>query len=320
MGRRFRSRDAFAAWALFAAFAGVPDPARGQEGAKPPEGPITRVVEVVKEGSDRPAGGVLVEARGLPAGRVEVRTGEDGLARFEKVPRRGITFVARMPGFLCGWHEPGRWWWRMPKEDEDPDGDGVTRMRLVLRPGTVVEGRVVTAPGGRPIVGAVVEAWEEAHATDIWTLDGAPIWSATTGADGRFRTTEHWPAERKGPPFDRLVSAVVTARAPGRIHETAEVWPNDSGRQAPLEFRLHPSGTIRGVVTDPDGRPAAGAVVYGVPPGNPGATSKGRGDQDYPDGHPRVVKAVTDASGSYELGEAFPGTKYTLYAEAHGRP
>lgn len=154
------------------------------------EAPLTRIVEVVHDANDAPVAGATVEAWGLPGGTVEKRTGADGIVRFENMPRKGVVFVARKPGYCCDWHEPGAWSWAPPPEDRDPDGDGITRTRLALEAGTVVQGHVRAKDGETPIAGAVVEAREVAHATDLRTLQGAPLWTAATDAEGRFRTAE----------------------------------------------------------------------------------------------------------------------------------
>ena len=90
-------------------------PARADDPAR-----LTRIVEVVS--ANAPVEGAVVEAWGLPGGPVRKRTGKDGVARFETMPRKGVVYVARKSGFACGWHEPGRWWWTMPEEDDDPTG------------------------------------------------------------------------------------------------------------------------------------------------------------------------------------------------------
>ena len=277
-----------------------------------PTTPVSRIVRVLRVPDGTPVEGASVEAWGAPGGTVVRRTGADGTARFGGVPRNDVVFVARLPGFRCGWHEPGRWWWSVPEEDGDPDGDGVTRMTLALVPGTVVEGRVQTKKG-RPIEGAVIEARVVAHATDLWTLRGAPLWTATTDEEGRFRTSEHWP--KLDGEDHKLVSAIVTARGPGWIHEKTEVWPGDAGKQEPLTFRLLPAGEIHGVVTGGDAKPAAGALVLAYPPDFWAFAPDERNDRDTSETHPREMHVRADERGGYSLSEAFPGVKYRIFAE-----
>jgi len=282
-------------------------------------GRLTRVVEVVSGTDQTPVVGAVVEAWGLPRGPSRKRTGEDGIVRFEEMPRKGVVYVARRPGSRCAWHEPGRWWWTQPEEDADPDGDGVTRMTLVLGPGSVVRGTVRAKSGGAPIAGVMVEAREVAHATDLWTLEGAPIWTATTDAEGRFETTEHWPPVPEGEKraaSGRLVSAIVVAHAAGWISEQIEVWPDDAGSQDPLSFELHPAIEIRGTVTRTDGEPAGGAVVHAYPVDfwafSPGRSST----RDTRRTHPREMRVRADADGRYAFREALPGAHYRVFAEA----
>ncbi|MHC4134091.1 MAG: carboxypeptidase regulatory-like domain-containing protein [Planctomycetota bacterium] len=278
--------------------------------------PLTRMVEVVRGADGAPVAGAAVEAWGLPGGTVEKRTGADGIARFERTPRKGVVYVARKPGFRCGWHEPGRWWWSMPEEDEDPDKDGITRIRLALEAGTVVQGRVLAKDGAVPVAGAVVEAREAAHATDLWTLEGAPLWTATTDAEGRFKTTEHWPVAPRGKKDRKFVSAVLVARVAGWISERAEIWPADAGRQPALTFELLPAARVHGAVTGADGQPAAGALVHAYPPDFWAFAPGRRGDRDTENTHPRQMHVRADAGGIYSFPEAYPGVRYRVFAEA----
>jgi len=298
---------AFAALMLFGAAVLL-----AQEVAPEPTPTISRIVRVVRASDETPVEGARVEAWGGPRGTIVKHTGADGTVRFDGVPREDIVFVARLSGFLCGWHEPGRWWWTVPEEDRDPDGDGVTRMKLGLVTGTIVEGRVLTKKG-LPIEGAVVEAHEDAHATDQWILQGAPLWTAATDEKGRFRTSEHWP--KLDGKDHKLVSAVVTARGSGWIHEKTEIWPGDAGKQPSLTFRLLPAGEIHGVVTGADDKPAAGALVHAYPPDFWAFAPKLRTRRDTARTHPREMHVRTDARGVYSLPEAFPGVKYHLFAE-----
>lgn len=259
---------------------------------------ITRVVEV-RDGPDGPpAADVVVEAWGLPGGTRTIRTGADGTARFESVPRRGVVFVARRPGSACAWHEPGQWAWVVPEEDRDPDGDGVTRIPLVLgKDGTAVEGRVLT-PEGEPVGGAVVRAFVRPAGADLPVLRIAPLWTATADAEGRFRTTEHWPRRAAEPV--RSLEAVVVATAPARIRDERRIRARDAGRQKPLELRLAPAAEIRGTVVRSGGSPAAGAAVR--------AYRTEGGSREFTD-------TRADESGAFSFSEIRPGTVYRVFAE-----
>lgn len=296
-----------------AALLAAPRAATAQDDGEDPDAPVlehvARVVEVVREPGGETAADVVVEAWGLPGGPLVRRTGQDGTVRFDDMPREGIVFVARAEGHVCGWHEPGRWWWMMPEEDTDPDGDGVTRMRLELRPGSEVTGRVLTADGA-PLPDAEVVAYEHPHGTDVWYLDGAPLWTARTDANGAFRTRSGWHVAADGP-LAESVSARVVASAKGRIHEETGILPRDAGHQDPLLFRLRPASTIRGVVTDRDGSAVPRAVVHAYPSDHPLWTRDGGARRT----NARQLTVRADRDGRYELAEAYPGTPYRLFAE-----
>jgi len=260
---------------------------------------LTRVVEVLFADGEKPAAGVVVEAWGAPGGTVRRETGADGTVRFEKMPATGVVYVARKAGYRCGWHQPGAWSWAPDPEDDDPDGDGITRFTLLLATGSTLRGRVVAKEDGRPIAGAAVEARETAHATDRDMLAGAPLWTATTDADGHFETSEHWPATAEA---DDTVGALILARAEGRISAAVEVCPSDAGPRAPLGFELGKAATIRGIVTWSGGERAARVVVYASP--------------DDSEGDGESLRALADAEGNYSFLEAEPGVAYRVYAEA----
>lgn len=296
-----------AAIVVVVALASLRAAADEDEVAKKPKSPLTRVVRIVRAEDEAAFAGVHVQAYGLPGGTVTKRTGDDGTVRFEKVPRKGVTFVARHDGRYCGWHEPGRWWWSMPEEDDDPDGDGVTSMTLALVQGATCEGRVVAFDDGSPVPGAVVEAREEATATDVWYLADVPIWTATTGADGGFRTDQDRP--RGGGGESKYLVVRLTARAPGWISETLD------RKRAPAKFRLRRAATLRGVVVGPDGKPAAGVDVNAYP-SDFGAFSASPDDARHDENeHPRAQHVKTDERGRYEMPELPLGTKFFVYAE-----
>jgi len=280
-------------------------PPRGQAGDDEPARPITRVVRALGE-DGAPLKGADVDAYGLPGGTVTKTTGDDGTVRLADVPRKGVTFVARHPGFYCAWHEPGEWSWAPPPEDDDPDGDGVTTMTLTLVRGAALEGRVLALDDGTPVAGAQVEAREENEATDVRYLSAAPIWSVTTSDDGRFRTDRNRPADEG----ESLVKVRVTARARGWISETLD------DRRPPVEFRLRRAALLRGLVLGPDGKPAPGVHVHAYPSDfgmfNTGPPEDTRVDEDE---HPRVLHVLTDEQGRYEMPELSPGVKFFVYAE-----
>lgn len=281
---------------------------------KKPTTPLTRVVTVLRAEDEKPIEGATVDAVGLPGGVIKKTTDKDGVARFPFMPWRGVTFVARLEGRFPAWYDPNGFHWASDPEDEDTDGDGVTALTLGLTKGTAFDGRVVANGDGSPIAGATVTAEQQAGATDQFELSDAPTWTAVTDAEGRFRTTSHFPEAFKNEYIDLL----ITVRAPGWISEHVEVKP---GGERHAEFKLLRAARLRGTVKDAEGTPVAGALVHAYPPDcgvfHQGAPETCRADES---AHPRVLEAITDAHGRYEMPELHPGVKFFVYAERMGPP
>src|SRR6185295_12959315 len=79
-------------------------------------------------------------------------------------------------------------------------------------------------------------------------LPELPYDEAVTGADGKFRLDGIPP----------LTEVNVKASLSGRVPQYAD-WTADKPRR--FEFRMVPSGAIRGIVRDGDGKPVEGASV-----------------------------------------------------------
>ena len=286
--------------------------AAGDDGEEPTT-PLTRVVKVIRAEDEKPIAGAIVDAVGLPGGTKSRKTGDDGVVTFPNVPRRGVTFVARFDGRFPAWHQPCGFEWARTDEDYDDDGDGVTSMELWLVKGGAFEGRVVAKDGGAPIAGATVVAEQVAGATDQFELHEAPTWTAVTDAEGRFRTESHFPDRFR----NDNIHLRITARASGWISEHVEVAPHGEAHAA---FPLLRAARLRGVVKDGDGKAVAGALVHAYPPGT-GVFDRRPGDPERKsdDQHPRVLHALTDAQGRYEMPELHPGVKFFVYAEREER-
>jgi carboxypeptidase family protein len=304
-----RSMHQRGGWPVAVVLAAIAAGAAAGDDDERPNTPLTRVVKVVRAEDETPIAGATVDAVGLPRGTATRSTGADGTVKFPDMPRRGVTFVARLAGRFPAWHDPCGFSWHRDEEDYDDDGDGVTSFTLALAKGTEFEGRVIAKDDGSPIAGATVVAEQVAGATDQFELDCAPTWTAVTDAEGRFRTGSHFPSTFR----NDNVHARITARAPGWISEHVDVAPHGESHAA---FPLLRAARLRGVVKDADGKAVAGALVHAYPPDcgvfHHGATDTLRIDED---AHPRVLQAITDATGRYEMPELHPGVKFFVYAE-----
>lgn len=104
----------------------------------------------------------------------------------------------------------------------------------------LVRGRLFDASEGRPVAGALVEAWTEADARE-----GVLVDRATTGADGGFALARREGAHEAAKLLVRSAAHRATVRALDALGEPILLVP----RPAPVGLR----------VVDLDGRPIAGA-------------------------------------------------------------
>jgi len=177
-------------------------------------------------------------------------------------------YVARLEGYVPGSGFPGDF------------------ERVLLEPGLVVAGRVVRLPGEAPFPGAAVRAWDM---DAVEQLGG----TETTDAEGRFALAGVRPHQ----PF--RVVALAPGYAPA-IVERAVAAPGTG-----LVLRLGGGGTLEGRVVHADGRPAAGAELYVVPPARPPPPWHQAGVR-YVGDEAELAKAsaphaITDAEGAFSL-------------------
>jgi protocatechuate 3,4-dioxygenase beta subunit len=116
----------------------------------------------------------------------------------------------------------------------DVAAEGENRVRLVVRRGSDVRGRVVDAESGRPVPGAAIRAyWGEGR-----------IFRA--GPEGEFLLPRYW-------------FQVIQVRAPGYAAQTHSLLEDQGGARLGNEVvRLERGFAARGRVIDADGKPAAG--------------------------------------------------------------
>jgi protocatechuate 3,4-dioxygenase beta subunit len=164
------------------------------------------------------------------------------------------------------------------------EGDASPEVVELGPAGAFAKGRVVEKSTGRPVDGATVASYE-------WVQrfgDGQRA-SAATGADGRFQLS---PLIGEGFPLR------VEVRAPGYVPAFPE-WAAD-GRSPDLgDVALVRAATIRGRVTDAEGRPRARVAVHLDARGFEG---HGKGDG---------WDATTDDDGRFEFPGLLPG-EYTI--------
>ena len=229
---------------------------------------------------------------------VALTTGPDGSASMDGLEDGPCVLLARAPGLVradgAATLEAGR---ESVVELVLARGGAVAVTVLDDREGTPLAGaRVAVLPGGSLKAGA-------GSATKL--VFGSPYGGAVTDALGRAR-------------LDGIETGeIVTVRAEARGHGPGAeslVLEGDAKRDREIVLRLPRAATLRGVATLPDGKPAAGAVVYVLPAdaedmlATPGGTST-RGGRTI-----QALRGEVGEDGSYEVDGLDLGAAYVAVA------
>lgn len=200
----------------------------------------------VSDGKKSPSA-AWVEVTESTGRRVRAEGDAEGKAVFDALHVGHVTLEAGAPGYA---HEM------------DASADlvpGPNETSVLLSRGVSVQGRVVSDEDGRPIADARVDVQGGGSFGNTTSSGGRASYGVVrTDADGQFHTL--------GLPFDFIVTLVVEARGHCRLSVPMLLHPVD-GERAPLELRMAPGGTVRGIVRDPSGNAAPGARVAIGPEG-----------------------------------------------------
>jgi len=232
--------DALSSADLFGVFVAVVLALAGdaQSDDDAPKGSITRRDPRRQRGRRRACRGRRRRSSRAPGRGTATRTtGADGTAKFPGVPSKDVTFVARLAGRFPAWQTPGAPVWGRNPEDDDPDGDGVTKGSAAPRARDGLRGQGVSFDDGR------AGRRREGRSVGARLRVGHP--RASRGADldggvGRVGQVPDRPSLAQG----RRPEARGTRRARHRaqqghgVSETIEVKVRASGVYAPVTFRL----------------------------------------------------------------------------------
>jgi protocatechuate 3,4-dioxygenase beta subunit len=213
------------------------------------------------------------------------KTGTDGRARFTDVPAGPVTV------YVAAEQHTGT-----EREEVAVPETGEATAAFALGAGVPFDGTVLDAEE-KPAVGAdvVVEAGGACEGVvDLQPPEHPPYARTVTDAKGRFHV--------RGIPPGSVGTLVV--RAQGHAEPRMGVRAVGTAvRPAPVEVRLRPGALVRGTVTDPAGKPFAGAAVFVVPALETDLLADPRRVLVAPDRSrtTRAWVAVTDASGAYEI-------------------
>ncbi len=227
-----------------------------------------------------------------------------GRCRFRNVRREFGEVSASAPGFLRGGGEE-RFMRRAPR--------GLAEVRVTLLAATRLEGTVVDAGTGMPIVGARVGfGLSDGMAGGRYGHSYVDS-TQTAGPDGRFTL---WA------PTD-AASLSVEVSASEHVGAAVEVrnWRGHLDPERPV-IRLPRFGAIEGVVLDPDGRPLASATVSigEVESATPPSDAASIGNADDWTGPGGKVAPPTGADGTFAFTGLARGGRFRLRATAEGLP
>jgi hypothetical protein len=245
----------------------------------------TRVeVRVLADRGGAPIEGAMV----LSFSGVRAVTDANGEAGLDGMPVGGVAIRAE----AAGWVRSD--WTMIDTRDASP---GLVVIRLA--PGGSLEGIVLNAQDGTPVVNAAITV----HAGAGSSVGADPPFAkAESAATGRFRVGGLPPGER--------VTFRVAAGGYARLEQVVEV-PAEPGD--PLQIRVQPCGVLAGTVWQPDGEPAAGAQVYVVPTDRPALFASAEAGERF-FGRPDWLVAKAGADGRFEVPGLLPDRRYVSIA------
>lgn len=248
-----------------------------------------RVEVVLRRGATLDVTTVDESGAPVPGVRVELRRDQRRFAPYRE-ERKAVTDAAghaALDGLLPGpvavsflhptLGEPKRETRTMPAA-------GTLAIRVTMRAGRTITGRVTDAATGSPIAGARVDNWNFQR-------------EVTTDADGRY-TLRGWTSHESMP---------VAAKAEGYCSAY-----RDSAGGDVVDFALPPGDRVTGRLVDEHGAPVANAIVgaYGSAPQSRGSQPQRPTDSD-------AMRTADD--GRFELGGLSRDLPHTLAAVAPGR-
>ncbi len=289
-----------AAVAVSAAAAPAPSPAP-KPAARPSPAPSSagEIRGRVTGPDGKPVAGAVVRAVAFEGkkggGDVRPLAGKDAPAT-AKTAADGAFAVSGLKGksFAVRVDSPGLAPWAA---FEIPPG---ASLRVQLRTGLAVSGRIYDASKREPLPGATVRVWDR----DASPFGDEAARKVVAGDDGRFRvadlpqglaTVEAWaPGKARARQADVVVRA---AKADG-------TEPSEE-----ISLFLQPGGRLAGRVLGADGKPAAGVIVSLRPASIDIAALR-----------ESTPSTITDADGRFALGGIRAGTRWTVVARKEGQP
>lgn len=185
-------------------------------------------------------------------GRVQVLSGQDGAFLLEGLKPGQFRLTVTHPNYAPGVVES------IAAGDEP--------VEVELRPGATVSGRVLDAQSGQPVAGARVRVGgvrSRADEEGVFILEGVAAGreAAMNPFGGQFGGG--WRRNREGEEAAPANQVSLRVRAKGYLRENFELDLDSLPEEVELEIER--ASEVAGVVYDPDGNPAPGALVRLAP-------------------------------------------------------
>jgi protocatechuate 3,4-dioxygenase beta subunit len=255
---------------------------------------VTFVILTIEHGTGRPVGGVRLEHWMKPG--IEGTSGPDGRIVIRDVPPGTYSrFEVKADGYTRWWSDACLSEWKRSHRNSDwldfEVKPGMSPVTVEMERGATVTGRVLD-PDGKPVAGATVAL----------PLTGTGF-SVETDNDGRFSALLPASGDRE---YNLVTHDGKYNQWRSWANGVSPAFRTKPGEQVTgLDLRLTRPASVRGRVTDTEGRPVANRQVR--------ASAADRMENGYYDPTTR-----TDADGTYELKFIRPGQQYVQIAPFWG--
>ena len=234
--------------------------------------------QVVFADTGKPAAGATIISVASPAGDgrwLEARTDSDGKFRINPfAPDEKSMFTREMTYFLDVFPPSGARY--TVAEVTVPASSAVAQeVRVELRRGVLVKGRVTETGSGKPVAGARVQYTDRKGEHIAGAIEPSRANTAVSGADGRFELPVppepgHLLVMGPTPDYVRVETSdqELQRGKPGtkRLYADAVV-PLEGGREGSehtVDIQLRRGITLRGLIVGPDEKPAGLCVLFSL--------------------------------------------------------
>ncbi len=216
--------------------------------------------------------------------------------------------VVQAPGYVTAsfsmWPPPGNQW-------PNVVADQTTEVKVALKRGGSIRGRVATKEGGEPVQGAEITLMQTGWGAMASMWVGTP--TAVSGSDGAYELVGIVPGKYR-------LLAVADGFSPPGGEEGVEIEIPATGGTQERDLSLISAGVVEGVVTDLQGEPIAGVKlrIRAAPAGEAG-NRRGRRGMNMARrllGQGGGAADLSDKDGTFRLEGVGTDTMWVVYGES----